>query len=133
MNSSSQPGVPFWRGNMGDHTDSNSRSPSLRRDISKSVPSSGVQGAVLFAGCGKKGGNFSPVVFLLNSQISFFFFSPSHLHQRASGYQQPGPCRPQVHHEVERPLAAGASGGGGAGGLSGQRHPLPTERSQAAG
>ena len=87
----------------------------------------------------EKGREFlSRVVFLLNSQISLslFFFSSSsspHLHQRASGYQQPGPHRPQVHHEVERPLAAGASGGGGAGGLPEQRHPLPTERSQAAG
>ncbi|TMS18875.1 Rho guanine nucleotide exchange factor 10 [Larimichthys crocea] len=43
-----------------------------------------------------------------------------------------GPSRPQVHHEVERPLATGASSRGGAGGLSKQRHLLSTERGQAA-
>lgn len=124
MNSSSQPGVQFWRRIMSDSTGTNSRSLGLLCDISRSVFSSGV----LLARCRKRG-HFSQVPSCISPLICFFFLP---LHQGASRYQQPGPRRPQVHHEVERPLAAGASRRSGAGGLSEQRHLLPTERRQAA-
>lgn len=71
------------------------------------------------------------VVFLFYSPLHRLYFS-SCLHQGTSRYQQPGPRWAQVHHEVERPLTARAGRGGGPGGLSKQRHPLPTEREQKA-
>lgn len=60
------------------------------------------------------------------------FSSP--LRQGAPRHQQPGAHWPQVHHEVERPAAAGAGGGGGTGERSaGQGRPLPAGWRQAAG
>lgn len=50
--------------NMSDHTGSNSRSPGLLRDTSRSIFSSGV----LLARC-RKGEHFSQVVFLLSSLL----------------------------------------------------------------
>lgn len=112
-------------GNMGDHTDSNSHSQVvfmtsllLWRAVCSAVSKMWI-GREILSGCFPS--KLPPLIFLISS----------YLHQGASGYQQPGPCRSQVHHEVERPPSAGASSRGGAGGLSKQRHLLPTEWSQA--
>lgn len=127
MSSSSQPGVQFWRGTWviiqiliptPKSSSWHFKECLLLQSAGCSAVSRMRNGRESLSGC------FSSKL----PPLMFF----SYLHQGASGYQQPGPCRPQVHHEVERPLAAGASSRGGAGGLSKQRHHLPTERGQAA-